>query len=238
MCAICNRRHGVQVHHIMLRSSGGSNDASNAIPLCPNCHTEVHAGYAPGKTTRKYTEQELRLHLARTEKLANQQTRLVRGNDDWNHDLELVEFYASCLDRPAFRMHFHNELSFADFDQALEDTVLALSTGLWRTRDGVLIERSEGKRKLVNAEWREKVDAVVSSVNSARTTLRRDLGLDRMLMSADPYDHGLDRYASRFRSDRALATEMDNFRQQALDLMNEVLEEADLPKLKRSGEWS
>ncbi|MGH9104270.1 MAG: HNH endonuclease [Acidimicrobiales bacterium] len=23
----------------------GTDDASNAVPLCPNCHDEVHAGY-------------------------------------------------------------------------------------------------------------------------------------------------------------------------------------------------
>jgi len=45
-------------------------------------------------------------------------------------------------------MHFHNELSFADFDQALEGTVLAINTGLWRTRDGTVIERSAGKARL------------------------------------------------------------------------------------------
>jgi hypothetical protein len=42
MCAVCNLRHGVQVHHIVPRHEGGSDDASNAIPLCPNCHSEVH----------------------------------------------------------------------------------------------------------------------------------------------------------------------------------------------------
>jgi len=41
--AVCNRLHGVQVHHIVPRHQGGSEDASNAIPLCPNCHDEVHA---------------------------------------------------------------------------------------------------------------------------------------------------------------------------------------------------
>jgi 5-methylcytosine-specific restriction endonuclease McrA len=70
MCAVCNRLHGVQVHHIVMRSEGGSDDESNAIPLCPNCHDEVHAQHAPGRTTRVYTENELRQHLHRTVDLA------------------------------------------------------------------------------------------------------------------------------------------------------------------------
>jgi hypothetical protein len=167
MCAVCNRRHGVQVHHIVPRHLGGSDDASNAIPLCPNCHDEVHAKYAPGRTTRVYTERELRTHLAQAISLATRQANLLPGNDDWERDIELVRFYGYCLDRPVFRTHFHNELSFADFDQALEDTVLALDTGLWRTRDGTLIERATGKRGLVNVTWREKMDAVVVSIRKS-----------------------------------------------------------------------
>src|SRR6266487_841502 len=79
MCAVCNRRHGVQVHHIVPRHLGGSDDASNAIPLCPNCHDEVHARYTKGRSTRGYTEQEMRRHLARTISLATRQTNLALG---------------------------------------------------------------------------------------------------------------------------------------------------------------
>ncbi len=237
MCAVCNRLHGVQVHHIVPRHQGGSDDLSNAIPLCPNCHDEVHAAYAPGRTTRVYSKRELRGHLERTIDLASRQARLVPGNDDWNHDVELVRFYGSCLDRPAFRTHFHNELSFADFDQALEDTVLALDTGLWRTRDGTLIERAAGKRALVNAAWRDKMDSVVGEIVASRHALRHSLGLDQMLMLRGPGNRWLDHFAVDFRTDRALGRELDSHRQQALDMTNEILAEAGLPALGRIGHW-
>jgi HNH endonuclease len=220
MCAVCNRRHGVQVHHIVPRHLGGSDEPSNAIPLCPNCHDEVHARYAPGRTTRVYTERELRRHLERTIDLASRQAHLVTGSEDWNHDVDLVRFYASCLDRPAFRTHFHNELSFADFDQALEDTVLALDTGLWRTRDGTLIERAAGKRMLVNAAWRDKMDGVVGAIVAARHALRQALGLDQMLMVINPGGRWFDHFDHRLRSDSALGHELDGLRQRALDVMN------------------
>ena len=80
MCAICNRLHGVQVHHIVPRARGGSDEASNAIPLCPNCHDEVHAHYAPGRTTRLYSQDELRHHLARTISLARTSRLTWRSN--------------------------------------------------------------------------------------------------------------------------------------------------------------
>jgi len=238
MCAVCQYRHGVQVHHIVPRHAGGSDDASNAIPLCPNCHSEVHASYAPGRTTRIYSEQELRGHLQRTIELAARRANLVPANADWNRDVELIKFYASCLDRPAFRTHFHNELSFADFDQALEDVSLALNTGLLRTRDGMLIEKAAGRRSLVNAEWREKVDGVIGAIQAARDALRRDLGLDQMLMTYGPGHHWLDRHASALRSNHALAADIDQHRQQALDSMNEILTALDLPPLKRIGDYS
>jgi hypothetical protein len=238
MCAVCNRLHGVQVHHIVPRHLGGSDDATNAIPLCPNCHDEVHAGHAPGRTTRVYTERELRGHLARTIELAGRQSQLAPGNDDWNRDVELVSFYGMCLDRPAFRVHFHNELSFADFDQALEDVILAIDTGLWRTRDGTLIERSAGKRRLTSPSWRAKMDSVVSVIVEARHKLRHSLNLDRDFIIMGRASRWLDDYGTHFRSDAALGQTMDELRQQALDVMNEVLAEAGLERLKGIGEWS
>ena len=66
MCAVCNWRHQVQVHHLIPLERGGTDDIANAIPLCPTCHDAVHASYVPGRTTRQYTAQELRHHLERT----------------------------------------------------------------------------------------------------------------------------------------------------------------------------
>lgn len=152
MCAICRRLHGVQTHHIVPKHQGGSDDITNAIPLCPNCHDEVHADYTPGRTTRRYTEAELRRHLAGTIQLAQQQASQHVGDASWECDAELVTFYAQCLDRPAFRTHFHNELSFADFDRALEDTALAINTGFLRTRDDTVVARFAGKASIVNPE--------------------------------------------------------------------------------------
>ncbi len=162
---------------------------------------------------------------------------MLLGNDDWSRDVELLTFYGNCLDRSAFRTHFHNELSFADFDQALEDTVLALNTGLWRTRDGTLIEKAIGKRGLVNAVWREKMDDVVGAIVEARHALRQALGLDRMLMDMDrSASHRIDQFDYRLRIDTVLGHEMDRIRQRALDSINEILADANLPQLKRIGE--
>ncbi|MBN2378922.1 HNH endonuclease [candidate division WOR-3 bacterium] len=64
-CCICGKLHDVQVHHIIPKGEDGSDDIDNAITLCPNCHDEVHS-YAPGRTTRKYSANDLKLHRQET----------------------------------------------------------------------------------------------------------------------------------------------------------------------------
>ncbi len=155
-CCICFGLHKVQLHHIVSRLEGGTDDIYNAIPLCPNCHDEVHSRYAPGRTSRVYSANELKLHRERTMARVDGEKEWARGTQLWEDDKNLVLFYAQCLDRPAFRTPFFGETSFSDFDKAMEDTLLALNTGYWRTRDGALIERARGKVHVVHPPWREK----------------------------------------------------------------------------------
>jgi 5-methylcytosine-specific restriction endonuclease McrA len=49
-CCLCGLLHKVQVHHIVAQADGGTDHIDNGIPLCPNCHDEVHGQYAPGRT--------------------------------------------------------------------------------------------------------------------------------------------------------------------------------------------
>jgi hypothetical protein len=243
MCAVCNRLHGVQVHHIVLRSEGGSDEESNAIPLCPNCHDEVHAHHAAGRITRLYTENELRGHLQRTIELAANQVALRPGGDLWAADVELVRFYVQCLDRPAFRTLFHQELSFSDLDQALEDTSLALNTGYWRTRDGPVIRCASGKTQVTNPTWRGRLDETGEAIDEARRRLRLALGLDRqdgmLVEHRRPFDRSLlIIHDQGLRDDHDLGREIDRLRQLALDCVNIILGEIGATGLRPIGEWS
>lgn len=40
----CGRNSRLEVHHIVFRSNGGSDEAENLITLCKTCHDKVHAG--------------------------------------------------------------------------------------------------------------------------------------------------------------------------------------------------
>ena len=41
-CRACGQAHGLEVHHVVMRSLGGKDVASNLIALCRDCHASVH----------------------------------------------------------------------------------------------------------------------------------------------------------------------------------------------------
>lgn len=44
-CQCCGKKHcRLEVHHIIFRSNGGTDDENNLITLCEDCHKGVHAG--------------------------------------------------------------------------------------------------------------------------------------------------------------------------------------------------
>ncbi len=60
-CCICRRYRPLhlQVHHIVERANGGTDDLDNLIPICVSCHSDVHT---VTRLTRRFTVQELKLH--------------------------------------------------------------------------------------------------------------------------------------------------------------------------------
>ena len=62
-CCLCKNVCGVniEVHHIVPESEGGSNDIDNALPLCFNCHSEVHRYNRSAPIGNKYKAKELKI---------------------------------------------------------------------------------------------------------------------------------------------------------------------------------
>lgn len=46
-CALCDSTKGLQIHHFIHRSEGGSNHPQNLICLCWKCHAVVHGTQMP-----------------------------------------------------------------------------------------------------------------------------------------------------------------------------------------------
>lgn len=41
-CAVCDSNSGLQIHHAIRRSQGGSNEPENLVTLCWRCHAVAH----------------------------------------------------------------------------------------------------------------------------------------------------------------------------------------------------
>ena len=66
-CALCDSTKGLQVHHYIKRSLGGSNQPHNLICLCWKCHAVAHGTMLPDYpdyVTPEYIEQAVCEYLS------------------------------------------------------------------------------------------------------------------------------------------------------------------------------
>src|SRR4030042_6450691 len=63
-CCICHRFCGVKIEtdHIVPKEDSGDDSISNAIPVCFECHAEIHGYNDKHPRGRKFLPEELRLH--------------------------------------------------------------------------------------------------------------------------------------------------------------------------------
>lgn len=63
-CCICHRFCGVKIEtdHIIQPKDGGDNSIANAIPVCFECHAEIHSYNPDHPRGRKFKADELKLH--------------------------------------------------------------------------------------------------------------------------------------------------------------------------------
>lgn len=63
-CCICHRFCGVKIEtdHIEPKANEGEDDIENAIPVCFDCHAEIHSYNDQHPRGRKFTTDELRQH--------------------------------------------------------------------------------------------------------------------------------------------------------------------------------
>jgi len=78
-CVICRRFRPLhlQVHHIVEKHEGGTDDISNLIAICVSCHSDVHSNT---KLTRRFTTKELKLHRENVHRLVAE-GRLPKESD-------------------------------------------------------------------------------------------------------------------------------------------------------------
>jgi hypothetical protein len=83
-------------------------------------------------------------------------------------DADALQLMAAVFDRPAFRTPFRQESSLPAFQQAIEDTIGALNTGVWRTREGDEIRRIPSIHHLQDQRTQAVLATVVRQVDQLR----------------------------------------------------------------------
>lgn len=139
---------------------------SNGIWLCQSCSTLID------KDETRYTIDVLNKWKSIAEDLAILDLETSSPAEDTVEDKKLIKFYVECFDRPAFQDNICQEGRMEDFDQAIEDTIIALNTGILRTRDGAMLKQAEGKSAVRNPDWREKLDNISEMLVSIRRRLK------------------------------------------------------------------
>ncbi len=84
------------------------------------------------------------------------------------NDDEALSLFARVFDRPAFYTPIHEESNLGDFKQAITDTIQALGTGIWKARDGHLIDRIPSRHELKSDTLRTKIQAVETALAKLR----------------------------------------------------------------------
>lgn len=188
----------------------------NGLWLCQNCGKLVDSDderYAVDLlgTWRRLSEEAARIAIEKP----------WAAPREVSSDVELVTFYAQCLDRPAFQDHFHQEGAMEAFDRAIADTITALNTGMLLSRDREPLQSSKGKTHLSNAAWREQMDVIVDMLRALRSRYaqaKNDGGI-----RVDPRSDGTEFYCIY---DHDLAQWMDQTRSEIMRLFGKIADEA------------
>lgn len=84
------------------------------------------------------------------------------------NDDEVLAAFAKVFDRPAFYTPIHQESNMGDFKQAITDTIQALGTGIWKARDGHVIDRIPSRHQLKSNVLQTKLQAVEMALSRLR----------------------------------------------------------------------
>lgn len=195
-------------------------DIHNCIWLCQSCSKLIDSD------DLRYTVDLLHKWKRLSEEATILELETLSPAQNTEQDKTLIRFYVQCFDRPAFRDDIRQEGRMEDFDRAIEDTIIALNTGVLRTRDGDIIKQAEGKAFVQNPEWREKLYNVVDIL----TAIRRRLKVAERDNAYSFYsDNGKD--GMYCFNDRELEGWFNSSREEILKIMSSICSEIGIPEL-------
>ena len=133
--------------------------SENGIWLCQSCSKLIDTD------TTRYSKAVLLEWKKAAELSALSEIEKISPIQSMEEDKAIIKFFVQCFDRPAFQDDIYQEGRMEDFDKAIEDTLIALNTGVMRTRDGEKLKQAEGKSAIQNPIWRKKLDTIADMLN-------------------------------------------------------------------------
>ncbi len=143
----------------------------NGIWLCQTCSKLIDSDVG------KYTVHLLQDWKDTSEAMAVEAVERQSPATARKEDVQLIKFYVQCMDRPAIQdpvriQARRHDSKLEDFEQAIKDTIVALNTGVLRTRDGDILKVAEGRSQLRNAQWNQKMGQVVWLLTEIRHEIK------------------------------------------------------------------
>jgi len=216
--------------HICAAAKGGKRYNANMTPeerksihngiwLCQNCAKLID------NDENRYTVSLINLWKSYAEELALLEIQTGYPINTVSSDVELIEFYSKFFNRPAFQDPIREEGCMENFERAIEDTIIALNTGILRDQHGDLIDKSAGINEIKNNLWREKLYVIVDILLAIKDRLRiahKD-NLYRVC------DNG-SMYGTYIFYDNDLADWFDSSRNEIINILSSICIEAGLPE--------
>lgn len=193
----------------------------NGIWLCQSCSKLIDSD------TTRYTKELLLEWKTISEKLAILEIETTSPTQSIQQDKEIITFFVQCFDRPAFRDDISHEGRMEDFDQAIEDTIIALNTGILRTRNGSILKQSIGKSAIQNPIWREKLNTITDML----TSIRRRLKIAETEGAYTKYSYEKSDVCYLFH-DRELGEWFNATREEILKILSSICQEVGIHELK------
>ena len=113
--------------------------SENGIWLCQSCSKLIDTD------TTRYSKAVLLEWKKAAELSALSEIEKISPIQSMEEDKAIIKFFVQCFDRPAFQDDIYQEGRMEDFDKAIEDTLIALNTGVMRTRDGEKLKQDGRK---------------------------------------------------------------------------------------------
>lgn len=228
-CCICwdiYKEEPVIVHHIIEHSKTKDDSYDNLVLLCLNHHALAHTNWNISRhpLSSEFIRQRKKEWIKAVSDFKNglrpaPSNKIKLSKNFYQSDKEALKYFQSFIDRPAMHQPFKVEGNMADFLRAITDVILALNTGILKTREGDVIIRTKPRNMFSNPNWRQKLDIITSRFEELRTRFEIAVRGNEMTIHSDGFYsfHNLE-----------LPSEIDAMREAIILLFNKLMQEAEL----------